>query len=175
MKTRGRHRVRTRGTHLDGGSSVCRARPCRHFHASVADAVCLAIGPCLFQGFKLLLRYGRYEMATCPARTSGTSRQTGSPRNPPPVSSHTDSRSPRARPRQQRPIGNDLKIADSLGLMRQRGQQRWQAAREARGHTTPVIQTTLISYSSPASQRAIALCYLQNPTHTLVCCSSAVS
>ena len=43
-----------RGTHLDGGSPVCRARPCRHFHASVADAVYLAIRPGLYQGFKLL-------------------------------------------------------------------------------------------------------------------------
>lgn len=61
MRTGGRHRVDTRGTHLDGGSPVCRARPCRHFHASVADAVYLAIGPGLIQGFKLLPQHGRYE------------------------------------------------------------------------------------------------------------------
>lgn len=61
MRTRARHRVDTRGTHLDGGSPVCRARPCRHFHASVADAVYLAIGPGFYQGFKLLPQHGRYE------------------------------------------------------------------------------------------------------------------
>lgn len=52
-------------------------------------------------------------------RSARISRHNGSPRNQPPVSSPTDSRSPRARPRQQRPIGNVLKIADSLDLMRQ--------------------------------------------------------
>lgn len=52
-------------------------------------------------------------------RSARISRHNGSPRNQPPVSSPTDSRSPRARPRQQRPIGDVLKIADSLDLMRQ--------------------------------------------------------
>ena len=116
MKTRGRHsRVSTRGTHLDGGSPVCRARPCRHFHASVADAACLAIGPCCFQGLRLLPRHGKVDKA----RSADTSRHTRSPCNDCPRSSHTNSRSPRARPRQQRPTRSVLKIADSLDLMRQ--------------------------------------------------------
>jgi hypothetical protein len=160
MKTRGRHRVGTRGTHLDSGSFVCRARPCRHFHASVVDAVYLAIGPCLFQGFKLLLRYGKYEKATRPARTSGTSRQTGSPRNSPPVSSHTDSRSPRARPRQRRPIGNDLKIADLLGLMRQGA---------CNGGRPPARRAATRPRSfKPPSSRILAL-HPSVPSHSAIC------
>ena len=138
------------------------------FHASVADAVYLAIAPSSilpFQGSKLPPQHGKVEKARTPAQ--------------PGVHVMND---PWALLQTLDPHGRDLdnkahrKCPQNSRLARPheaRGLQRWQAAREARphdpGHSKPPSSRILALHPSVPSQFAIC-----SRTYTLVCCSSAV-